>query len=272
MITCDTKEWENRLDEFHPNKYLKKVYKKSLVLNKSDYGGVLPNIEEDVKLEKVTSELLNMNYLKNIDKVKEWIDDNWLNVEDFLLNGVGCCMRNESTILSWSLMDCYHSKSAEIGIFTDEDYMGRGYGSITAAATVEACFQLNFKEIGWHCIETNIGSNRIAQKLGFKEQIIYSLFSPFPPIENDTDLNASEWEKWAKHYDEVYKIEPDYCWLAVECWAKAECIDKTMEVAKEVMASSIDYKSDFLLFLLENSVFRKFKPDRKWQDFLSKIN
>lgn len=270
MVTCDTKEWEKQIECIHPNKYIKKVYKRFLRLSRNALKTVQSNNPE-YRPERITSELLKCKDLTNMDKVEEWINDNWFSVENFLMNGVGYCIKNDNRIISWSIMDCYFSKSTEIGIFTDEDYKGRGYGSITAAATVQACFDMDFNQIGWHCVITNKGSYRIAEKMGFTEEKQYSLFSPFPPIENDTDLNTKEWSEWAIYYDEIYNEEPAYIWLTAECWAKAGNIDKTIDVCKSIIDLSIITNKELFDYLHDNYFFSKFLSETKWKEFICLI-
>lgn len=269
MLICDSAEWEQQLINIHPNKYLRKVHKRFLRHNKISKVNI-QNFEYLLQPERITSELLEMKHLKNLDKVKEWIDENWFSTTNFLDKGIGFCIKDEYRIISWSLMDCYHSEKAEIGIFTDEEHKGKGFGTLTAAATVKACFEMNINQIGWHCIDTNKGSCRIAKKIGFEEVLLYSLYTPYPPIENNNDLNSSEWEEWAQYYNSICFDQDEYIWLAAECWAKAENIDKTINICKSI-TESLGKSDELFAYFKNNAAFSKFQSNPKWKSLLQVI-
>ena len=56
----------------------------------------------------------------------------------------------------------------EVGIATREEYQKRGFASIVGSATAEYCL-VNYKSVGWHCTDINIGSQKTAEKIGYEK-------------------------------------------------------------------------------------------------------
>lgn len=167
-----------------------------------------------------------------------------------------------------SLVDCIADNRIEIGVKTEKEYRAKGLGAITAAATVHASLLKGIDRIGWHCVDTNIGSIKIAEKLGFKLVKKYSSFTPFPPIENDTDLSKEQWGEWATYYTEMNKIQPYYFWQAAECWAKASKMKETIENIMKLIETGQTW---FVNFLRDVDAFKAFEGNNEWQKLLSLV-
>jgi len=63
-----------------------------------------------------------------------------------------------------------HDDKLEIGIETNPNYQGRGFGYLACAKLIEYCLN-NHLEPVWSCRLNNIGSVKLAKKLGFVEAL-----------------------------------------------------------------------------------------------------
>jgi RimJ/RimL family protein N-acetyltransferase len=63
------------------------------------------------------------------------------------------------------------------GVDTYKDkYRRKGFAYLTAAAFIEICLEKNYKP-GWHCHNIDVGSKRLADRLGFEESGRVSWFA-----------------------------------------------------------------------------------------------
>jgi RimJ/RimL family protein N-acetyltransferase len=141
-------------------------------------GGLAPLAEERRYYEFTASSvavpedaaLIARRDLRNHAAVAEWGMGNWGEPEEFLARGLGMVVLHGDTIASWCLMDCAVGARCEIGIATDPDYRRRGLAALATAATVAACLARGF----WHCWTRNLGSRRVAERVGFAHAGTYT--------------------------------------------------------------------------------------------------
>ena len=124
-------------------------------------------------VERIDAGLLNRPGLTIPAHVTGWMKNNWESVGGFLQNAFGFCTIHNDRMASWSLADCIAGNACEIGIQTAEDYRQRGLATLTAAAMVDHALSHGLSEVGWHCHESNRGSQGVAEKVGFVHERDY---------------------------------------------------------------------------------------------------
>lgn len=127
----------------------------------------VPATPEGFALAPVDGALLARTGLRNHAAVAGWGVANWGGADAFLARGVGVCVVHGAAIVSWCLADCAVGSRMEIGIATDPDYRRRGLAALATAATVEVALARGFDRLGWHCWTRNLGSRRVAERVGF---------------------------------------------------------------------------------------------------------
>jgi len=226
-ILCDTDDWKNIITNIHPNiaikSYKRKFYKRN-INNKIIIKDVIANIKY-IYLNDINS----ITY-ENNEIILDWI--NLLNHNDIKSVCIASIIIIDNKIVSFSCIDCYTDNNVEIGIKTIKGYENNGYGFIATSALVNELHNNGINNIGWHCMSTNIGSQRIANKCGFSEICEYPLFSPYPPIENINDISIEDWNKLGEFYSNKGNIAIDQYWQAARCWAKAKEEIKVVECVK----------------------------------------
>ena len=72
-------------------------------LRYGDYKNALPPA---VSLARIDHALFEQQDLNNIQDVLDWITKNWGTIDHFEKYGLGMCIRNQTDIISWCLLDC----------------------------------------------------------------------------------------------------------------------------------------------------------------------
>jgi RimJ/RimL family protein N-acetyltransferase len=86
-----------------------------------------------------------------------------------------CLVKDDDTIVSTSFAAYIDNNRIDIGIETNPEYRGQGFGALTCAAMIQYCLDNGYEPI-WGCRKDNMASFRLAQKLGFKETIFHPTF------------------------------------------------------------------------------------------------
>jgi GNAT superfamily N-acetyltransferase len=133
----------------------------------------LANLPAHYTIERIDAALLARSDLQLPGHIFSWMRSNWGSTEAFLQRGFGFCMLHETSVVCWCLADCVHGDRSEIGIRTAPAYQRRGLATCTVAATVSYALSQGFSEVGWHCSDTNIGSWKTAERVGFTQTSSY---------------------------------------------------------------------------------------------------
>ncbi|MCK9401707.1 MAG: GNAT family N-acetyltransferase [Bacteroidales bacterium] len=90
----------------------------------------------------------------------------WDSEDDFLKNGVGFSLFYKDKLASTAYSSYIHDDKFELGIETVEEFRGKGFAEYTCSALIDYCIKNNYEPI-WSCRLENIGSYKLAQKIGF---------------------------------------------------------------------------------------------------------
>lgn len=90
----------------------------------------------------------------------------WENEDDFLEKGVGFSLFYKGKLASTAYSSCIHDDKFELGIETVPEFRGSGFGEFTCSILIDYCIENNFEPI-WACRLENIGSYKLALKIGF---------------------------------------------------------------------------------------------------------
>ena len=119
------------------------------------------------KLARITEGLLGKTDVENLSEVVSCIRACWGSTDRYVADGgIGYCLVRAEAIASWCSTDYLIGDVCELYIETFEGYKRRGLRTLTAAACVQACVAQGLT-VYWHCFGDNLGSVRIAEKLGF---------------------------------------------------------------------------------------------------------
>lgn len=91
----------------------------------------------------------------------------WDSAEDFSDKGVGFSLFHNNELATTAYSAFILDDKLEIGIETIEKFRGKGFAQYACSMLIDYCFDNKYEPI-WSCKLENIGSNKLAQKLGFK--------------------------------------------------------------------------------------------------------
>jgi RimJ/RimL family protein N-acetyltransferase len=126
-------------------------------------------------MHRITADILEQTQLKNLQEMCSWIHSFWHTPADFLSKGVGFCLIDGDTILSWCLSVYVGAQNYELGLATIPPYRNRGYATLTAAACVDYCIAHKIVP-HWHCFKSNLASIAVAEKVGFEKVMEYPVY------------------------------------------------------------------------------------------------
>ena len=263
-VTCDTEEWERRIADIHSNMAVRKYTRRYYQLNKFVRSNFMEFLDDRYTVEYVYADNLNDLQYENAEEVANWF--HFTNIGDYKGYCLGAYVRTGSKIVSWCLADCIVDDKMEIGIKTDPEFRRQGLGTIAVAATVSKCISHGISQIGWHCVDSNIGSYTVAEKVGFVKIKEYNCYTPYPPIENTTDLDNDEWAEWGKHYEAMNQFEPRHHWLAARCWALANNVPETILNVTYLWNSGQIKDRDILI-----NQFSGFQENEQWKRYIDTL-
>lgn len=212
--------WETKLDRIWVNQAAHRHARQHLRFEQARIPNWQQLIPAGFQLVQVDRAFLARTNLKNHDTVVDRLGG-WHSVDYFLQHGFGFCMVEGDTVASCCFADCVVGNQCEIGIATDMKYRRRGLAALVVAATVDYCLANGLTQIGWHCLQSNVGSRAVAEKVGFVLTQEYSAYSSVLPAENSADMTLAEYQEWARHYEAFTADNFVYHYDAAKAWALA---------------------------------------------------
>lgn len=175
VISCNDNYWEEEISYMFKQHCVNKVDRRYYTFD-IEKANLNTNLPEGYILKRIDKDLLKRSDLKNINEIIRWTStEAWVGQEDFLHNGFGFCILKGECIVSWCMADYVIGNRCEIGIETDEEFRRKGLATIVVSACIKFCLSNGINHIGWHCFETNIGSIKTAEKVGFR---MYKKYAP----------------------------------------------------------------------------------------------
>lgn len=171
-------------------------------------------LDSGISIEFIDSSFLKRTHLNNYDQIIELIDENWISEEVFLKKGFGFCLVKDDSIISWCISDYNIEKQCEIGVETDDTYQRKGYATMVVTEVQNYCKQKGMEKIGWHCMNSNVGSYILAEKVGFKRMDNYityhawfNTFDNFLVNGHYYLTNTEKYRKAAECYEKAFDMK-----------------------------------------------------------------
>jgi len=232
--------WETRLPALIPTHEVEKNERYHYLCRTVKYDW-RANIPGGYTLQRVDQALLNSSKIVFSDPLGEWMDFEqvWWTVENFLARGVSFCVVQGQEVVSWCTCDCVAGDRIDVGIITHPAHRRRGLAAAAVAATVEYCLSHGFSAIGWHCNADNVGSWKVAEKVGFERNCEYVYYYYiYDPVDHLAELGwhhyrREEFAKTVQYYEQVFALReenPDYYYhLTALAWAELGNKEKAFE-------------------------------------------
>jgi GNAT superfamily N-acetyltransferase len=170
--------------QVYPSLWNKKI--KELLGNKIAKPGMSKSNEVITKLERVNFTFNNEKYkptlkIKSADFVFVKTDEVlfneikgtvvpylfWRNANQFIQHSIGFTLLKNDAPISTAYAAFIHNPYLEIGIETNPKYQGMGLAQWVCSALINYSLKNSFEPV-WACRADNVGSCKLAQKLGFE--------------------------------------------------------------------------------------------------------
>ena len=160
--------WDLAMPELLQNE-VKQVRRFSFeFIGKSTAADVLPR---EYSLARISEEYIKGSLSFN----EEYYQEYWGTVSAYRKHGIGYCILHNGNVVSECTSIFSSSHCAEMDIATDEAYRGQGLASVLADAFTAHCLESG-RIPRWDCGALNKPSVRSAEKAGFGNPVLYSVF------------------------------------------------------------------------------------------------
>jgi RimJ/RimL family protein N-acetyltransferase len=227
-LALHPEEWEARLPELIPTHEAEKLARYHYLCNSVQFNW-RSQVPQGYKVKRVDEAFLNDPRV--VFTEVDWFDfgQMWGSLGNFLEKGVGFCLMRGWDVIAWCMSDCVAGDQIDVGVFTHPAYRRRDLGTTVVAATVEHCLRQGFRSVGWHCNAENVGSWKLAEKVGFKRTRQYNYYYyMYDLIDHLAELGwyhyrQQRYDRCTQYYEQVFaqrEDNPDYYYhLAASAWA-----------------------------------------------------
>jgi GNAT superfamily N-acetyltransferase len=125
---------------------------------------------------------LCLDLIAKTEKLGVEIDSRfWGSANDFVAHGLGVCIMKDGEMVSLCYAAALVDRLAEVDVVTMPEFRSHGLGNLVTQQFIRECLSRGFAP-SWDCFGYNIGSMKLADKLGFKEVRRYPFYSFNVPI------------------------------------------------------------------------------------------
>ncbi|MDR2571301.1 MAG: GNAT family N-acetyltransferase [Oscillospiraceae bacterium] len=175
-FSCDKKSWlpfilnclsgySIRCEEQFVYGLDKNIVHNNLFLSTSEYSYI--EITPDTLKDEI-------NKLINVDILQNEINKAWYSIDVFLRNGKGFIAIKDNEICSFALTHFRYNNTFSIGVETFDPHKQKGLSSNLTKLLIK-CLCEHKGNIWWDCMESNIASQKTAQKAGLLFRYKYTV-------------------------------------------------------------------------------------------------
>jgi GNAT superfamily N-acetyltransferase len=126
----------------------------------------MPRVEK-IQYRLIDASFLEKGQFENNEYVKSEIEWMWSSEEKFREKGFGFAAIKEGRIICWCTAEYVSATRCGIGIQVIEEFQNKGIATMTTAYFLGHCLEQNLVA-HWECDKDNVGSVRVAEKVGFE--------------------------------------------------------------------------------------------------------
>jgi len=158
---------ENSIKEIFQNNSLHKTNKLFYTFRAKKIKAIPNPRVEGVQYHLVDADFLEKGQFENNHYVKAEVEWMWPSLERFREKGFGIAAVVGASIVSWCTAEYVSASKCGTGIEVIDEFQNKGIATATASHFLEYCMNQNIVP-HWECDKDNIGSVRVAEKVGFE--------------------------------------------------------------------------------------------------------
>ena len=158
---------ENSIREIFQNISLHKTNKLFYTFRAKTIKAIPNPRVEGVEYHLIDADFLERGQFENNHYVKAEVEWMWPSLKRFREKGFGIATVVSASIVGWCTAEYVSESKCGIGIEVLDEFRNKGIAAATAARFLEHCMNQNIVP-HWECDQDNIGSVRVAEKVGFE--------------------------------------------------------------------------------------------------------
>ena len=158
---------ENSITEIFQNTPLHKTNKLFYTFRDKKIKAIPTPRVEGVQYHPVDADFLVKGQFENNHYVKAEVEWMWPSLDRFREKGFGVATVVGARRIGWCTAEYVSTSKCGIGIEVIDEFQNKGIATATAAHFLEHCMNQNIVP-HWECDQDNIGSVRVAEKVGFE--------------------------------------------------------------------------------------------------------
>jgi GNAT superfamily N-acetyltransferase len=159
---------ENSITDIFQNIPLHKVNKIFYTFRAQKVKSIPNPRLEGIQYHPINADFLEEGRFEYNHYVKSEIEWMWPSLERFWEKGFGTAAVIDASIICWCTAEYVSKSKCGIGIEVIDEFQNKGIATATAAHILEHCMNRNIVA-HWECDIDNIGSVRVAEKVGFEK-------------------------------------------------------------------------------------------------------
>lgn len=159
---------ENSIADIFQNTPLHKTYKIFYTFRAAKVKAIPTPRLKGIRYLPIAADFLEKGQFENNHYVKSEIEWMWPSLRRFLEKGFGTAAVIDARIIGWCTAEYVSKSNCGIGIEVIDEFQNKGIATAMAAHFLEHCLNENIVPY-WECDKDNIGSVRVAKKVGFEK-------------------------------------------------------------------------------------------------------
>ncbi|MEN2766110.1 GNAT family N-acetyltransferase [Ornithinibacillus xuwenensis] len=165
-----TSSWNHVIKELL-QKETSQMVRRKYFFNEKDETTKIQQLPDGFDLVVINEKMIDASSNFNRDYYSQY----WNGVSNYLKYGIGYCVVHNETVVSECTSIFVSNQYAEIDIVTQEEYAGNGFAYLLGNTFIKKCFEEGLTP-AWDCDKQNVGSQKLASKLGFDRFEEYSIY------------------------------------------------------------------------------------------------
>ena len=170
----DNKIWNTKFEYLFKETNLW-VSEQRIYLSKIESVSVIENKPNDYLIEEITQELIDDDTIENLKFITDEVYEFWKDWNSFALFGGGLYIKKNNQIIAKCVADGIAFEMIAVRIETLDSYKRKGIATNIATEFIKWA-NVKDKKIYWECAGENVGSIKVAEKIGLSLHQVYNLY------------------------------------------------------------------------------------------------
>lgn len=285
LFTCDPPEWDEQMSAVLAPRVVIRTPRRSYTASRTtfDWQAALPPGFTVQRLDQNLRQLEGLELPEEVQmSLDKWSGAVGDNLSDF--GFVTIDRRGEKpAIACWATVDFVtysldgQGRVGDIGFFTRPEYRRQGLATVTATAALEYGLTHGLSKVTWTCMESNLGSIRIAEKLGLQRTDDYPMFllcmneAEHLAMAGYTALSGQKYAAASQYYQQALAMQSEQPGFIYYEAAQALAMTGQTQEAVGCLAEAVKRGERNVSDILQRKEFESLHGLPEWEEILNKM-